>query len=716
MSLWNPYAFTPTGQRTSVSAPPALRCIGGKPTPAQLGMAQAAFAAFCGRSRVSFWQNPNEQGRLPDGTVYRIVSVGNQQIMQIWPMSSEDRQPFRLLYPLGFTYGRVSSVNDEDLWISEGDERLRSVICHDKVLSSWELNKLTKSVTGSDKIFVEQDSMLNRMHAKAWSHDGKKAVVLPAMVGEKSACLGTYLHGRVYHNTSTGYASILTEGGTAVATTQSAPFTPYTELINLGAEAIQEVPRPAGLEYSPLYGPAKLRNAAILHGGDRMYDLLTGIKLKDCALFTPEGGPRCMIRLVGTDGVSVDHGESFDLEVNVHCLRQAPVEGATDESFSVIHTFKQKVMGGGEWVNQLVVLRRILAYSPNGAKMVYALYAHQSVAEDSSINDIRATAGVYAAWEFSFTYQKNTGLIKVDVVQIVQPSDTRVTVEDIPDPEPKIQRNTTYNYQYTEEHPSGSTAIFTRKADFKNVEIDLWDYAGSDTTPFEIDLDSYVTYGRYKYETYRVLLVGYGADNQVSVLHYLRTESRTGELTQTQMRGGEYGPLDKKSAPFPASLTWVTTWNGSASTEDGSGYYSVGAVDYEAFRSYKDTHEFRKNGAVLAKYEAHQSMTGSGNYVSIASVYGTAGVDSWQENHMTNSNKVESADLFSVGYRIASNSTVFVQKFSRNAPYGLIEEFAITPEGSRSIYRTNSQKAAAPWCAWNPITNEITLDDRTSWC
>ncbi|MCS4292743.1 hypothetical protein M2375_000949 [Comamonas sp. BIGb0152] len=93
MSLWNPYAFTPTGERASVAAPPALRIVGGKATSTQLGMAQAAFAQFCGRSRVSFWRNPNEQGLLPDGSRYKIMVVGNSTVMTVWPQNAKDKPP-----------------------------------------------------------------------------------------------------------------------------------------------------------------------------------------------------------------------------------------------------------------------------------------------------------------------------------------------------------------------------------------------------------------------------------------------------------------------------------------------------------------------------------------------------------------------------------------------------------------------------------------------
>lgn len=85
MSLWNPYAFTPTGQPVAPVAPPALRVIDGQATAQQLAHAQDAFYRFCASTRLSAVPNPVETGRLPDGTQYRIVVVGPQTIMEIWP-------------------------------------------------------------------------------------------------------------------------------------------------------------------------------------------------------------------------------------------------------------------------------------------------------------------------------------------------------------------------------------------------------------------------------------------------------------------------------------------------------------------------------------------------------------------------------------------------------------------------------------------------------
>ena len=85
MSIWNPFAFTPTGQPVAPVAPPALRVMGEPATAQQLTHAQDAFYRFCASARLSAVPNPTETGRLPDGTRYRIVTVGAQTTMEIWP-------------------------------------------------------------------------------------------------------------------------------------------------------------------------------------------------------------------------------------------------------------------------------------------------------------------------------------------------------------------------------------------------------------------------------------------------------------------------------------------------------------------------------------------------------------------------------------------------------------------------------------------------------
>lgn len=88
--IWNPYVFTPLGNHIVGEAPPALRVMGGmQATAGQLSHAQQRFVQFVMQTRLSTVPNPTEVGRLPDGTQYRIVKLGPQTTMEIWPAGTE---------------------------------------------------------------------------------------------------------------------------------------------------------------------------------------------------------------------------------------------------------------------------------------------------------------------------------------------------------------------------------------------------------------------------------------------------------------------------------------------------------------------------------------------------------------------------------------------------------------------------------------------------
>ena len=89
--IWRAHTFGPTGLPIPPQAPPALRVEGGvEATVQQRAMAQVVFAQFCMTARVSLGPNPTQAGLLPDGTPYKITTVGPQTIMQIWPVSGEE--------------------------------------------------------------------------------------------------------------------------------------------------------------------------------------------------------------------------------------------------------------------------------------------------------------------------------------------------------------------------------------------------------------------------------------------------------------------------------------------------------------------------------------------------------------------------------------------------------------------------------------------------
>ena len=81
-NIWNPFAFGVTGQ-PMVPQTQALRVYGAEPSKEQLAMAQQTFAKFCMTARLSAVPNPMEQGFLPDGSKYRIVTVNNVRIMEV---------------------------------------------------------------------------------------------------------------------------------------------------------------------------------------------------------------------------------------------------------------------------------------------------------------------------------------------------------------------------------------------------------------------------------------------------------------------------------------------------------------------------------------------------------------------------------------------------------------------------------------------------------
>lgn len=81
MSLWYPYAFDIFGNPLPPAPPPALRVEGAMLTNLQRHYAQCALVRFVDLQRVSQVPNPIEIGKLPDGSGYRIVVVGNSITM-----------------------------------------------------------------------------------------------------------------------------------------------------------------------------------------------------------------------------------------------------------------------------------------------------------------------------------------------------------------------------------------------------------------------------------------------------------------------------------------------------------------------------------------------------------------------------------------------------------------------------------------------------------
>lgn len=91
MSVWNPLAYGPQAQPSGAVVPPGLRVRGpARASASQILAAQHVFARYCDLQRVSPVPNPTQSGALPDGTRYRITTVGNTTNMEIWPTGDEE--------------------------------------------------------------------------------------------------------------------------------------------------------------------------------------------------------------------------------------------------------------------------------------------------------------------------------------------------------------------------------------------------------------------------------------------------------------------------------------------------------------------------------------------------------------------------------------------------------------------------------------------------
>lgn len=107
-SLFNPYALTALGKPLQQRQSPELRVETPYISRAQRDMAQHTFVRFLDQARLSMVPNPTEQGRLADGTPYRIVTASGAPIMQVWPVAEETPES-RLKFASGFVFESLDS-------------------------------------------------------------------------------------------------------------------------------------------------------------------------------------------------------------------------------------------------------------------------------------------------------------------------------------------------------------------------------------------------------------------------------------------------------------------------------------------------------------------------------------------------------------------------------------------------------------------------------
>lgn len=135
--LFNPFNRRVTGEAFNGLAPVQLRVEEGSASRDQVRAVQDAFARFARRATFSHVPNPTESGLLGDGSPYRITTVGNTTIVQLWPeqpdLESGDRgvlvRTAAQLYLVGYHAGRWryrkvnSAFGGTGAWISNRSAR-----------------------------------------------------------------------------------------------------------------------------------------------------------------------------------------------------------------------------------------------------------------------------------------------------------------------------------------------------------------------------------------------------------------------------------------------------------------------------------------------------------------------------------------------------------------------------------------------------------------
>ena len=84
MKLPDPMAFDVLGRPIAPTAPPVLRVVSGEASEGQIADARHAFQRYLMHARLSVVPNPVEMGRLPDGSSYKIITVGGVRTMLLW--------------------------------------------------------------------------------------------------------------------------------------------------------------------------------------------------------------------------------------------------------------------------------------------------------------------------------------------------------------------------------------------------------------------------------------------------------------------------------------------------------------------------------------------------------------------------------------------------------------------------------------------------------
>ncbi|QTX22148.1 hypothetical protein [Comamonas aquatica] len=270
--LNNPFWLQLDGTPTEPRPPAALRVLQRPISKAQLAGVQHLYGLFAAQMRLSVAPGQQWERFLPDGSRVLLRSHRGQDEVLVWPADGDKDEHVWFFAPYNrlLTFSNVQKQGS----VRRSDRSVRSVQSLDGVLSSWEVVVGTGTVNNaklSKLARIEKEQATGYTHVKAWSHNGEdKWRYLPGLVDKRNVYLGTYLHGKVSANTTTGQTiSVAGAAPVVIPGTRQRLMTPNTNLIALPGLPAPKPPTQL------LTAPVGLRNKAIVYGTYRMYDTLT---------------------------------------------------------------------------------------------------------------------------------------------------------------------------------------------------------------------------------------------------------------------------------------------------------------------------------------------------------------------------------------------------------------------------------------------------------
>jgi hypothetical protein len=692
--LNNPFWLQLDGTPTEARPPAALRVLQRPISKAQLAGVQHLYGLFAAQMRLSVAPGQQWERFLPDGTRVLLRSHRGKDEVLVWPADGDKDEHVWFFAPYNrlLTFSNVQKQGS----VRRSDRSVRSVQSLDGVLSSWEVVVGTGTVNNaklSKLARTEKEQATGYTHVKAWSHNGEdKWRYLPGLVDKRNVYLGTYLHGKVSANATTGQTISVTGAAPVVIPgTRQRLMTPNTNLIALPGLPAPKPPTQL------LAAPVGLRNKAIVYGTSRMYDTLTntaiGVGIHPYApnLHDPLGKRALFIVECAIEGTAP--------YANLNPGGAASVAGTSYHDYAVVRVRRQNpnkapktsVLFAGklEFVcnarTAWVYFARYVTFSPDGSKVCVAIHMYadwQLAARAHTLQDIRDSLGVAAAWEFTLSGGTQKDWPTSQMRQVVSPSDHKTTTT-------VVQPKQVYFREASVSEGTSTITAYGPNDEYLNGQSR---YYGSQSFAYVDRLtDDFVSVVEEK-----PLMAEYGKDSTLKVI--------TNRITQ-QTELTDLKPYTTKPAFVEYDCILGVSWY--VRPPD-----FVESYDYSFEQSIERS--ILSNGAPVYSAKTTRTYRRGVKGTFTASLTNPPWTATYEYLDYTQPQALPTADSFRT-VPLGSNNTFIVLGMARSgdgqntrlmAVDQVLTTLDVLPKDSTGRY----------WYSWNPITDEISSGEGTAWC